>query len=250
MKDFWSSFAEWAKEKTSSPLYFTYIFYLIIWNWKIFHILFFENSSLFNAPRIEYVSSFLEFHIRISNYPWRNVILEWTTNTAWHILPPAILTYLSIKYLPKLYYWAYSIHLKNYYDRRELYERVNFEHEKFKTTQLRDIATQKVQQKKETEKIERIQTKEEKWRDELESMESNGSLRSAMKMTSEAVYGKDGNFTTNSGYTNGAVSYIDSKSLSFVDALGLVEIDMERGKIVFTEKGKFFLKELQLKHLL
>ena len=127
MDGFWSSLSKWFNEKTSSPLYFTYIGFFIAWNWKFFQIIFLENENLFLTPRIEYIKSKLIFHTPLySKISERlNIPIDWLLNTAWHILPPAIFTYLAIVYLPKVHKWALDKYLESRFERKKYLNMIN-----------------------------------------------------------------------------------------------------------------------------
>jgi hypothetical protein len=245
MEEIWSSLVDWFKEKTSSPIYFTYFALFITWNWRLFHVLFFEDSSLFNVPRIEYVSSFLDFHGQPTNLLWVNQILEFCINIIWHILPPAILTFFAIVYLPKLYFWAYSLHLESYLNRKKLYDEKISEYEKSKTRQLKEVATQKVEQVSQIKRIKSTQTQEEKWEEESKNVEKDAQYISSLRAAHNAFYKTGGRYTTdiNSARDQNYRTYLEPRFLSRLDTLGL--IDIGKDGIEFTEKGKFFLSRLQ-----
>ncbi len=113
MDGFWTSFSNWFNEKTSSPLYFTYTGFFIAWNWKFFQIIFLESETLFKTPRIEYIDSHLYIHV----HPWLDFIL----NPAWHVIPPAILTYSAIVHFPHIQKWAFDVYLNNRSDRKRMF---------------------------------------------------------------------------------------------------------------------------------
>jgi len=119
-----SSLSRWFNEKTSSSLYFTYIGFFIVWNWRFFQIVFLEKETLFSSPRIEYINSHLLFSIpTYSQIPgWINSVMNSVANYGWHIVPPAILTYLTIIYLPYLHHWALEKDLENRFERRRMFE--------------------------------------------------------------------------------------------------------------------------------
>ena len=248
MNDIAKSVWDWFKEKTSSPLYFTYIAFLIVWNWKFFYILFWEDSSLLSETKVEYVSTyFLNFQFGINGWQaseWQNVILNWILNVIWHIAPPALLTLLAVVYLPYIQSWAHKIYIKNYFERKGVYDIENLEYEKRKTARLSQRVAQKEEQKKQVIRLEKALTQEEKWLAELDRVSSNQNYVEAIRRAYNAVYKTNTRFSNDISSANTlGFTYISAEYLSRLDTLGLV--DIKSSTINFTDKGKFFLKELQ-----
>ena len=245
MNGFWSSASKWFSEKTSSPLYFTYIGFFIAWNWRFFQIIFLENENLFLTPRIEYIKSEILFS---TNFPliipaWLHILVDWLLNTAWHILPPALFTYLAIVYLPRLHKWALGKYLESGFDRKRMFERKRFEHDKWLLDQekihsktLENFASVKEQQLKAEERIQKTMTDEERWELEYQEFEKSTSFFKFRQII-ETIY-------KHRGYVeSGAMRYVEAGILAMSDARGLVSyVEGSRNAIELTKKGKFFAK--------
>jgi predicted transcriptional regulator len=239
MKDVINSFSDWMKEKTSSPLYFTYICFLVIWNWQFFYALFFENSSLLNVSHLQYAISFQKnFFISLPIPSTFNDLLSWTLKFLFEFFPPILFTYISIIYLPKISAWAHEIYLKNFFERQLAYDNASLEYETQKTKNLKRVGVQKIEQVKEKEKIARVLSDEEKW--EIDYIEfKKHSLYSRFREALTAVYRNNGStrIFSNGGY----VPTVSPNILAMADVKGLINIiGDKRDKIELTDKGKYF----------
>ena len=83
MKDILDSTVQWLNERTTSPLYGTYIFAVIVWNWKFFYALFFQDQAVLALPKIEYIEQ--KF---LSDNP--------LVHSLWFLIPPIVMTYIII----------------------------------------------------------------------------------------------------------------------------------------------------------
>ncbi|MEK7104953.1 MAG: hypothetical protein AAB868_02850 [Patescibacteria group bacterium] len=244
MDGFWSSLSKWFNEKTSSPLYFTYIGFFIAWNWKFFQIIFLENENLFLTPRIEYIKSKLIFHTPLySKISERlNIPIDWLLNTAWHILPPAIFTYLAIVYLPKVHKWALDKYLESRFERKKIFEHDKWllDKEKLHSKTLENIISVKEQQSKIEERIEKTMSDEEKWEIEYQDFEKSLSFFKFRQII-ETIYKYDGFVVTTEDFQPNR--HADAGALALVDTWGLISYSgSNRNAIEFTKKGKFFAK--------
>ncbi len=229
MNEFWSSVTRWFNEKTSSPLYFTYLCFFITWNWKFFQIIFLESESLFKSPRIEYITSMLLISI-----PWFSPF-ELMINMIWRFLPPAIFTYLAIVHLPKVHKWAYNIHIKNYFDRKDLYRQEELAYERRKVKFLKGEAEAKKEQKEQREVIEKVMTDEDRLRAEYEEFEKAPSFYKFRNIL-ETIY-QYGGFIE-----EGHTTHADSGALAIAHTWGLINYSADENHITLTEKGKNFAR--------
>lgn len=249
MDGFWSSVSKWFNEKTSSPLYFTYIGFFVAWNWRFFQIIFLENENLFLTPRIEYIKSEILFS---TNFPliipaWLHILVDWLLNTAWHILPPALFTYLAIVYLPRLHKWALGKYLESGFERKRMFERKRFEHDKWLLDQekihsktLENFASVKEQQSKVEERIQKTMSDEERWEIEYQEFEKSLSFFKFRQII-ETIYKYDGFIVTTEDFQPNR--HADAGALALVDTWGLISYSgSNRNAIEFTKKGKFFAK--------
>lgn len=250
----WTSFTKWLGEKTGSPLYFTYIGFFIVWNWKFFDVIFIESPALFTTPKLEYISQNLYF--RLENFlsiempAWLLHSLNQVFNYSYHLIPPAILTLLSILYLPKLQKWALGRYLNSSFDRKKMYATKQREYnewilnsEKKEEETLEAIADVKRKQVKQKEAIEKTKTTEEKWKEEFDNIKLL-SFFSQFSQLTDAVYKHGGKVKVWSGAQ--WVLAVQPDVLAFADSIGLITInakDADSQQIAFTEKGKYFVSK-------
>lgn len=249
MDGFWSSASKWFSEKTSSPLYFTYIGFFIAWNWKFFQIIFLESENLFSVPRIEYIKSKLFFSTPLySKFPeWARISIDWILNTVWHILPPAIFTYLAIVYLPRLHKWALDKYLENRFERKKMFEIKKFEHDKWLLDQenlhsqtLKNFASIKEQQLATEERIKKTMSDEERWELEYQEFEKSSTFFKFRQII-ETIYKYDGFIESTETFQ--PIRHADAGSLAMADTRELISYrDGSRNTIELTKKGKFFAK--------
>jgi len=249
MDGFWSSASKWFNEKTSSPLYFTYIGFFIAWNWRFFQIIFLESENLFSAPRIEYIKSKLFFSTHLySIIPgWLHIFIDWLLNTAWHILPPVTFTYLAIVHLPRFHKWALDKYLESRFERKRMFEIKKFEHdkwllnrEKLHSQTLENIASVKERQSKVEERIQKTMTDEERWELEYQEFEKIPTFFKFRQII-ETIYKYGGFIETTENFE--PIRHADAGSFGMADTRGLISyIGDSRNAIELTKKGKFFAK--------
>ena len=242
MSELQSSLKTWFDDKISSPLYSTYLGFALIWNWHFFQVILLEDASLFKEPRIEYLKSVLFS-------PFNEAIWNWLLNTAWHILPPVLFTYLAIVYLPRLHKWAYEIYISHYFERKAMFYEYETRYEK----KMLELTTQQVSAKKERvnqeQIIDKLRTQEEKWQEELEQVKRPHLLKGFQALV-DAMY-KQGGFI----YAHAVEKYISNASeiIAFADINSLVEIEKNESgvaSIQLTDKGKHFSRILSNKGII
>ncbi len=242
MDGFWDSVSIWLKEKTSSPLYFTYIAFFVAWNWKFFQLIFLEDASAFSTPRIEYIDGHLLFSFSVPwVWHWIAVVCVWLANALWHVLPPAIFTFLSIKYLPMVHKWAFGIYVKNHFERKRMYREADLEYQKEKTVYTKEVAKEKKEQAKQKSIIKKSQTQEERWDEEYEDFKKDALFQKFQQIV-DVVYTNKGETSTWAGAAYQRL--VGADILALAHAKGLVEISNQNSdeKISFTEKGRYFVK--------
>ncbi|MFA6077515.1 MAG: hypothetical protein WC724_00685 [Candidatus Paceibacterota bacterium] len=247
MNDFIKSSVDWFKEKTNSSLYFTYFVFVVVWNWKTFFTLFFEDASLFEAPRVEYVLTNFGVHFYATEEIILYRVLEFFTNIIWHAGVPILLTFWAVKYLPRFNAWAHEIEVENYYKRKRVYDAKKITYEEEKTFFLKTEAEEKIKQKTAKDSIQKSQTQEEKWESEFLRIDEE-DVR-AIQVGVSTIYGKSGHFTTDP-LKMAAISqygkYISHDLYARLDSMNLIKKDNNNSsKIEFTEKGKYFVRKLQ-----
>ena len=62
---------------------------------------------------------------------WVTNILNFILNFSCHIIPPAIFTFLSILYLPRIQKWALEKYLESRFDRKRMFEGKQREYNKW-----------------------------------------------------------------------------------------------------------------------
>lgn len=261
MDDFWSSLSKWFNERTGSPLYFTYLGFLIAWNWQFFQIIFLESSSLFLVPRIEYISSNLLFHFEITLLPWWvNLIVINIANLFWHLAPPAFLTWIAIEFLPQIQRWALKKYLASRLERKKMvfeddkeYNEWRLESERSREETLNKIAKVKKRQVATVKEIEKDSSKlKEEWEKDYQKF-AKSSLFSKFHQLTWVVYSNGGGTFKWDGdrgdFDRTLIPAIDTDIFGFADSNGLIikrsgilnNKDEER--IELTDKGKFFVSK-------
>ena len=116
------------------------------------------------------------------------------------------------------------------------------------TTKRVTAVTKKTEKARELKEIDPIVG----WQEEFSNVLQTEKDVQAIREGNRAVYETNGKFTTNPQSMNrGYNTYVPSPSLSRLDALGLIKMVSEQRNVMeFTEKGKFFVRELQKKDML
>lgn len=236
LDDFLKSVGVWLKERTTSPLYGTFIMAVVLVNWKIFYILFWQPEDKLLIPRIEYVQKYI--------IDTQNIY----QHISYYLIIPALLTFFIIWFLSDLSNFVHRKHLKSYYSRLVIVDDAKLEYERQKKDRLEifsDIRKQQFEVKKE---IELNSTENDKWNDEFSAVFSNNEFYiKAILKASDAVYRNGGLYTTDNDAFAPHLTLIDPKELSALDVFGLILI--QGHKIEFTKKGKYFLYLLQGKDI-
>lgn len=230
MENILSSFGEWWREKKNSSLYFTYLFFLILWNWKFLFLLFVEDNIPPFVSNFQYALSLYE---PITNHYWVDFLIY----KGCALLPPVLFTFLAVKYLPRLNAWAHEIEVGNYFKRRLVYDEQRTEFERQRTTFLKDIAEQKEKQKAYKEDIEEQTTEKEQWQNEFAELASDKVFVKAMSNAIDAIYYHAGSFN------QGAFG---KEFLDLLLARQIVEVNFRKqigeARLEFTAKGEEFAK--------
>ncbi len=243
MKELTDSLVSWWREKTNGPLYFTYLTFLAGWNWRSIYILFFDSSESYSLPRLEYFNSFVALH---GLGPWFDPVL----NATWALVPPTLLTFLAVRYLPYVNAWAHDWHLKHYFRRKEAWDKASIDYERKQAGfyQQRTRAT-KAKRAAKTE-LDRVLTPEEKWDDEFANLDQSGV--DALQTLFRIIYNTSGSYSAipNSvSVVNRRSTYVSSQALARIDGLGVANINFTSGNMSLTDKGKLFIRRLQEKGL-
>jgi hypothetical protein len=244
MENFWSSLSKWFNEKANSPLYWTYFFFFIIWNWKIFQIIFLEEASLFNTPRVEYIENYYYWH------PTGQIALDIAVAFLPRSIPPAILTFLSIKYLPWIHSWAFDIYTDNLLARKESYRQKELDSDNRMAKLKRREASVKTRISKQEEVINAVKSEEDKVVEEISKI-TDRSLLTGFQGLVRVIYSEGGALAVNDFETlRRSLPGSHSEVLSFAGVRDLI-VTTERsygqskiGHIELTEKGKLFSKVL------
>ncbi len=236
MGDILASIAKWFKERTTSPLYGTFVFSVILFNWKFFYILFWQDEDKLSLPKIEYVQ--------------RNILdyQSLSTHITHFLIFPIIITYLIVWWLPILSNWAHKKHTIFYYKRRLIIDSARLDYEKEEKNNLKSLSEVKKEQAVVKKEIQKNTSEEERWAGELHGITSLPKMIEAIKVAVRVVYEAAGRFTTDYSYNGNYLVYISPDHLARLDTLGIINIikgDGNSDKINLTEKGKFFVKKLQ-----
>ncbi len=232
MTDILNSVAKWFKERTTSPLYGTFILSVILWNWKFFYILFWQSEEKLNIPRIEYVQN----HILYNATYFGHIV--------YFLILPALSTYFIVWWLSYLSNWAHKKHVEFYYDKRLSIDEARLNYEQKEKNNLNKLSNVIKEQARAKVTINNTLTEKEKWRNEMINFVlRDNKYQLAIDKAKKAVYQTEGRFTGNRQEETEYVTYIDIDSLAKLDALEL--IDIQNNKMSFSEKGKYFQLLLQ-----
>jgi hypothetical protein len=244
MENFWSSLSKWFNEKANSPLYWTYLFFFIVWNWKIFQIIFLEDSSLFDKPRVEYIENYYYL------YPTGQIILDTFLSFLYRSIPPAVLTVISIKWLPIIHSWAFDIYTDNLLARKESYRKKELEYESREVKLKKKEATVKTKIFKQEEAINAVKSDEERISEEISNTKDKSLLRGFQGLV-KVIYSGGGALAV-SDFNALRNELVDNYQaiLAFAGTRDLI-ITTERSygqsktaHIELTEKGKLFSRVL------
>jgi len=167
-------------------------------------------------------------------------IIDLVLYKLWELLVPALLTFLAIKYFPRVNAWAHRIEGKNYFDRRLVYDEQRSEFEKQRTNFLRGVADQKEQQKGYKEDIEEQTTDKERWQNEFAELAADNAFVKAMGNAIDSIYYRGGIFN------QGAFGK-ELLDLLLTRQIVVVEFRASEARLKFTQKGEEFAKMFTLK---
>ena len=247
---------EWFKEKNNSSIYFTFIFTTITWNWKFFYALFLSpEQDILNLSSIDYalsVSRFLErLYFSTHSFIFDSLILG-IVNFFLFFSVPALFSFLMIWYLPHVNVLAHKKSLQFFFKRKSEYDLQNSSYLENKNKEtgkqiktLREIEI-KSQTKANIEKdIKSKESPEEAVKSDINTFASNEFNLKALKRANEIVYSNNGYYTTDSGYGT-RENFIEPAYLSKLDVNGLISWVDSANRIEFTERGKVFLRHLDI----
>ena len=240
MKEIVNSIAETIKNRLTNPVYGTFVISWIIFHWNfIFSILFLSEDKILETTGL-LKNDYLVYRFFS--------LTDWYLYVSW--LAPFLLTWIIIWKLPE---WI----LIRAYKKNEEYETEKIiikiieerKIEEEKTKYEKEIVkkTKEVPEKKEEEKkIKNIDPTME-WGEELKNITQNPLIVQAIQNGVRAIYQTNGEFTTRAERGGMSITYIQPDFLSRLDTLGLIEITKGTygSKMNFTNKGKFFVRELQ-----
>ena len=210
-----NSIAKWFRERTTSPLYGTFVFSVILWNWKFFYILFWQNEEKLTLPRIEYVQRFI-----LNNQTnWYHML--------YFLILPITSSYIIVWWLPVISNWAHKKHIEYYYDRRLIIDKARLDYEKKEKETLTSISTVKKEQIEVKKEIQKNTTEEERWDLEFENFRNSNSLLAYSNFLDEFYKGRKNLYQFSSNDT------------AYFDALGLITIETNTINSL-TKKGKHF----------
>lgn len=221
MNEFRNSITAWLRERTSSPLYGTYIMSFIVWNWKVFYTLFWQDQSVLSVPKIDYIQS---------HFLFENDILHIVYNLA----PPLIATYLIIRWAPFVNIWAHKVSTDFHFQQKVIYDTAKVSYEEKRKKGLEKLAEIKQEQAISVKEIRESMTEEDRWLAEYKEFK-NAPKFNEFRGILEAIY-------KSNGYIN--MQEIDTDLLVLVHVMGLISFtDFNKNQLDLTEKGRFFAKK-------
>jgi len=208
IKDIFDSLAKWWNERTSSPLYGTFIVAIVLVNWDVFYTLFWESDSKFVVPRVEYIRQNLLINLDFLGYFHR-------------VIFPILITYIVISWLPYLSDWAFN-RTQNFY-----YGRLKKADER-KTEYLSSVAKTTEVQKKAKEEI-------------ISNTDSEEILEIAFDEFRKTKYFKEFGQIIYAILKNNGTGTVPTDVLAYFLAQSIIEIESS-GIPSFTKKGEYYFK--------
>lgn len=243
MREIFESIKDWWKERATSPspIWGVYFFAFIFWNWKIIYTLFWQDTSIFRQPVIEYVEQNILFFHGADGWSKLFALLG---NDFFAVAFPALITFLIIKYLRFAHAWAARIKERSNFELLEIRDKEERIYQSKKESFLKDLAESKGRQTVAVQDIQKSEkqiranlTEEEKW--EIEFLENEQTLSdNDFSAILDAIYEKKGRVTD----PIGGHLILSRIILAFVDSLGLITFNDTRNHIALSEKGKYFAK--------
>ena len=140
--------------------------------------------------------------------------------------------------------WAYSREIEDQFQREDTKLKKEIELSKKKESLLTKEAAIVVKEEKIADKKNTLENKEQRvWSRDYQDFRRSNNL-SAFDYLIDAVYKHSGQIKVLDAY--GKIRFqVPSHVLAWVDSLGLVTFNASQEKVVFTEKGKYFLKRFQ-----
>lgn len=234
------------EDKATSPVYGVFIISWLIFHWKfVYTAIFVSEEKIWMATGGTLKSDYLT-----------QTFFNFSDISFYLLLAlPFLFTWLFIWKFPK---WisipAFKKSQESDTEKLEikLQNRISILRGRLKITEVIEEETKRKKEIKEQEKeIKEIDPMTE-WLKEFEQVFLSAEDTEAIIVGSKAIYETGGKFVNMQTKTNpGYNTYISSTSLSRLDALGLIKIRSDRRDAMeFTEKGKFFIRELQKKGVL
>ena len=234
MTNYLESFKEWFKERTASPLYGTFIFSVILWNWRFFYILFWQDETILSLPRIEYVQKNI---LDLQSF-WYHILF--------FVFFPILSTVIIIWILPIFSSYAHSRSTKFYFDRKRIFDVQDKLYKKQETEDLKKVKRETIKQ---THVLEEIVSESKKKQNaeakvaalwEQEYVGFKETLRSkVLSSVNELIYVYNGK---NLDVYNRPT--VNSNDIAYAHTSGI--IGLTRGSsdtYILTEKGKYFIKK-------
>ncbi len=234
------------EDKATSPVYGVFIISWLIVHWKfVYTALFVSEEKIWEATGGMLKSDYLtETFFNFFNFKFYLFFLL-----------PFLFTWLLIWKFPEsisIPAFKKSQEFEAEKSKIKLRTRLNVLEEQLRITEVTEQKTKKEKEIKQQEKeIKKIDPTAE-WLNEFKNIFLKEKDVQAIKEGNRAIYETNGRIVTNlQNATRGYSTYISSPSLSRLDALNLIKMVSEKRDVIeFTEKGKFFIRELQKKDVL
>ena len=241
MKPIFDVVNEYLAGKAKTRLYGVYIMWVFILHIPlIFSALFIDQGLIYKKTEMlkgEYLYD--KFNMSSSAFFWEEVV---------KFIVAAILTWLVIWILPRLLVArSYSREIEDEYSLRAKKVAYQFDLEekrkRLTDRQLQIVETQS-KVKVEQESIENIERSI--WQSEYRQFAKTSYFKLFSDIV-ESLYEHSGKIKHVNYNGEGDTFYINTDILAYANTNDLIEIDQKSERISITDKGKFFIKEFQLK---
>jgi hypothetical protein len=229
MTDIFNSIAKWFEERSTSPLYGTFIFSVILWNWEFFYILFWQSEEKLAFPRIEYVQKFILDQQTV----WQHFLH--------FLILPILSTFVILWWLPIVSNWAHKKHLSFYYKKRLIMDEARLDYERKEKKTLDSISSLKKEQIVVKKEIQKNTTEDERWDQDYERFKKLNFAYKFQKIIDS--YYKMRGFISDTDEINRIIFEIPEDVLAYAHSNEIVTIDQQANKIDMTPKGKYFINK-------
>jgi len=242
MKPIFDVVNEYLAGRAKTRLYGVYVIWTLLLHVPlIFSALFIDQNLIYEKTGLlkgEYLYD--KFNMSSPNFIWEEIA---------KFVLAAVLTWLTIWILPRvLVARSYSREIQDEYNLRAKKVDYQFELEdKRKRLTDRQLQIVETQTKVQSEQKSIVNSEKALWGEEYKQF-TNTTAYKYFSDIIESLYEHSGRIRHPNYNDKGITFYINTDTLAYSSTNDLIEIDPATERISITDKGKFFIKEYQLRH--